>query len=425
MQNNKSRALIRRISLSAMFLAFAVVSKMLISINIPVFGAGGMKVGLSGVFTFFPAALFGPLYGGIVSCLSDVLGYVFKPDGAYIPWLSLAAFAGGFIKGLIWIIITKTANKKNIIRAVTAVLLVCAGGYGITAHAALYADGVNSTFIASQQQLPTRGQTERLALSPVSSGIIELVKYNNDVITFTALSPESGYSVTIPSNAEIDGYSRPITKIGANAFSDCSELNTLTIPSVVKTIDADAFAGLNASKINIFAADGSAAQSYAEENGMTFTAVDDSDIEQITLNLDSDNLTDGEFTVRSSDTYRKYLSGYINFMTAGLESVMLLGLLFIAIDIMIERGRKKDAAKPKHSGYFLKIFLSIFGSGLIVTTINTEILRVFLAAWNGREFWILWVPRAVEEMLVCLFQAYVISILYGVYLTRIQKHTDK
>lgn len=425
MQNSKSRTLIRRISLSAMFLAFAVVSKMLISINIPVFGAGGMKVGLSGVFTFFPAALFGPVYGGIVSCLSDVLGYVFKPDGAYIPWLSLVAFAGGFIKGLIWIIITKTAKKKNFIRVVTAVLLICMGGWGITAHVSLYADGICGSFITQQSQLPTRGQTERLSLSPVSAGIVELVKYNNDTITLTGVSPDAGAEVVLPSDADIDGYSRPITKIGSKAFSECAALGTLTIPSCVKTIADDAFDGLDISKINIISAEGSAAQSFAEQNNILFTAVSEDEIEQRTLTLTSDNPTDGIFGVKSSDTYRKYLSGYINFMTAGLECVMVLGLAFIVIDLVIEHKRKgqKDIPTSSASGYFLKIFLSIFGAGLIVTTINTEILRVFLPAWNGREFWILWAPRAVEEMLVCLFQAYVISILYGVYLTRIKKHT--
>ncbi|HBM81036.1 MAG TPA: ECF transporter S component, partial [Clostridiaceae bacterium] len=46
-----------------------------------------------------PAILFGPLYGGIASGILDVLGYMLKPDGAYIPWLTVTAIAGGIITG--------------------------------------------------------------------------------------------------------------------------------------------------------------------------------------------------------------------------------------------------------------------------------------------------------------------------------------
>ena len=69
----------------------------------------------------------------------------------------------------------------------------------------------------------------------------------------------------------------------------------------------------------------------------------------------------------------------------------------------------------------IRIFASIFGSGLIVTTINTVVLRYFtLPAWAGRAFWILWTPRALEELIICLIQAYFIAILYDVYMTRFQ-----
>ena len=56
-----------------------------------------------------------------------------------------------------------------------------------------------------------------------------------------------------------------------------------------------------------------------------------------------------------------------------------------------------------------------------MTTINTVVLRYFtLPAWAGRAFWILWTPRALEELIICLIQAYFIAILYDVYMTRFQ-----
>ncbi|MCL2518674.1 MAG: ECF transporter S component, partial [Oscillospiraceae bacterium] len=114
MPKNKfsTKKIIYRICLTAVFLAFAVVSKFFFSIPIPLFGVNGLRVGFAGVFTIFPAILFGPLYGGAASGLSDIIGYLMKPEGAYIPWLTVTAFCGGCLKGLIWILIMKRKEIK-------------------------------------------------------------------------------------------------------------------------------------------------------------------------------------------------------------------------------------------------------------------------------------------------------------------------
>jgi len=52
-------------------------------------------------------------------------------------------------------------------------------------------------------------------------------------------------------------------------------------------------------------------------------------------------------SIRSSDTYRKYLAGYVNFATIGLEIIAIAGALFILADWLIERSAKKSPADEK------------------------------------------------------------------------------
>lgn len=65
-------------------------------------GGAGLRMGISVFFSKLPALLFGPLLGGIAEGITDVLAYIIKPDGAYIPLLTLTAIFGGVLCGLLW-----------------------------------------------------------------------------------------------------------------------------------------------------------------------------------------------------------------------------------------------------------------------------------------------------------------------------------
>lgn len=58
-----------------MFLALAVITATFISIDIPLFGVKGVELNPAGIFTTFPAILFGPLYGGLVAGLTDLIAF--------------------------------------------------------------------------------------------------------------------------------------------------------------------------------------------------------------------------------------------------------------------------------------------------------------------------------------------------------------
>lgn len=398
-----------KIAVTAICIGFVAISKFF-SFTLPLFGASGMNVGFGGIFTAFPAFLFGPVFGGVASAASDLLGVIIKPTGPYNPIFTITAFCGGFIKGWIWRLLA--ARNDGRIRRVALCLLLLLGIVGGAFHIALVSDGVTSGLVSEQAELPTRGAIRAEDYNPLTKLVVHLADYNNDVITYSRYTGEAD-TVTLPSAIVYpDGYTLKVTKLGAKAFPEA--VLRVQIPESVTTIDEKAFDGLAEGSVIVGAA-GSAAQKAAEKAGIAF---EEAEVDAQTVEVDAAGVSaDGAF--KNSDTFRKYLAGYINFITLGPEGTALLGLLYIGAEALINLRRRK---RGKEGGApHIRIFASIFGSGLIVTTINTVVLRYFtLPAWAGRAFWILWTPRALEELIVCIIQAYFIAILYDVYMTRFQ-----
>lgn len=440
----RSKRLLYKMTLSAIFIGLAVVAKLFLSFRIPFFGADGMRVGMSGVFTAFPAILCGPIYGGVASASSDLIGYLIKPDGSYIPWLTLTAFLGGVLKGLIWRLFTRRPGIKT--RAAVLVSILLVGALGVSMHVSLAQDGIISGFAVSQTGLDTRGTLEAKDKSPLSAAVVSLAKYNNDVFTVTAA--DDAERIVLPSSAELDGSSRPLTKIAKGAFSDCASLSELVIPASYKTIADGAFDGLDSARVNIVCAEGSAAAKFAEKNGFAFSVSDN--IPETVLSLRSvrengdvsvKTLYSDGITVGSSDAYRKNLCTYISLSTLGLELAALIGLIYFVTDISVSRyerrheerrnspkipdGEKAGRISRHFSPYLIKIMLATVLSGIVVTTVNTKILQLVLAVYSGRSFLILWGPRVLEEIAVCTVQSFLISLLYGVYIGTVGKKSEK
>ncbi len=429
-----------KMTLCAVFIGLAVVSKLFLTIKIPLLGADGLRISLAGVFTAFPAFICGPIYGGIASAASDFIGYLIKPDGAYIPWLTLTAFAGGVLKGIIWRLFVRRPRKSVRILALSAFVIV--GALGLTVHISLISDGILNDITASQSQLATRGRMESIEKNAVSGAVVNLAKYNNDVFTVTAVSDSE--TIVLPSKADLDGYERPVTKIGGGAFSSCEDVKRIYIPSVYTSIDKEAFTGIDFSEIVIVSEKSSSAEKFASQNGISF---EEGTCEELTLKLVSvysdggysvSALQSGGFTVKSSDAYRKNLSGYISFTTVGLELIGLIGILYFVLEAAVSRyeasgtdSRDKDGKQRKKilghivNPQLVKIMLSTVISGLIVTTVNTKILQAVLAVYSGRSFIILWIPRFIEELAVCMVQSVLISVLYGVYIGTVGKKTQR
>lgn len=105
------------------------------------------------------------------------------------------------------------------------------------------------------------------------------------------------------------------------------------------------------------------------------------------------------------------------FTTFGLEVTAAVGFLLLVIDYVM---KKKFTANYVHDN-FLKLLISVGISGLIVTTINTQILRIFIPALSKKAFMAFWIPRAIEELFMSIYIAYMLSFLLHLY-RKIFKH---
>lgn len=135
---------LRKITLSALLLAIALILKTFFSFYIPLFGENGMRVGVSGVFSAMPSILFGPLYGSAVTGLSDLLGHFLKPAGPYMPLFTLTACLAGGLRGILWMAFRRR-GRKAIRIAMIVVIAVCTL-FGLTNLFMLRADGVDASF---------------------------------------------------------------------------------------------------------------------------------------------------------------------------------------------------------------------------------------------------------------------------------------
>jgi hypothetical protein len=180
----------------------------------------------------------------------------------------------------------------------------------------------------------------------------------------------------------------------------------------VTGIDPAAFSA----DITICAPPDSFAAGFAAENGFGFIETDfEGFSEKFGGGVPAPEMLKFEIT----DKFRANLAGYINFLTVGLELISFFVLAIIGIGSFITYRYEK---KPSNSffnvpreGSYIRILLAVFLPRLLVTTLNTEILRQFLTVWNDRAFIVLWIPRAAEEILSGIVQSYLIMILYAVY----------
>jgi ECF transporter S component (folate family) len=250
---NKGIQYTRQIILTGLFLALALVIREF-SYMIYIGGAPGMRISFAGIFIKFPALLFGPLFGGIAAGLLDFLGFLLKPEGAFIPWLTLTAVLGGIITGFLW----KLLKDIDVIKVSRGFLL--------------------------------------------SFAVIGFLGLVNHIILFF-----------LPSSF----WAKAIVLIG-----------------------------------------------------------------------------------KSKD-----------FSTIGLEITALIGLTLFAIDYIIQKNHNNIAI---HENY-LKLLIAIGVAGILVTTLNTYLLQAFIPALAKKGFLIFWIPRLIQELLMTVLQAYVVSFLLSIY----------
>ena len=105
---------------------------MLLAAAVVLDGFGSIRIGdaIKINFTFLPLSmigiLFGPVAGFFAGLLTDIIGYLVNPIGAFIPWLVLITGLEGLIYGMVLYNVSGEKTVKTVIRIVAARFAVCA-----------------------------------------------------------------------------------------------------------------------------------------------------------------------------------------------------------------------------------------------------------------------------------------------------------
>ena len=84
-----------RVAITAILIAMQIVLSRMLSINLPY-----LKIGFSFIPLMFASYLYGPAGGVIVATVSDIIGALAMPSGAFFPGFTVTAALTGFIFGL-------------------------------------------------------------------------------------------------------------------------------------------------------------------------------------------------------------------------------------------------------------------------------------------------------------------------------------
>lgn len=392
-----------KVTVTALLLGFAALTKFF-SLNIVIFGGSGMRVGLGGVFTTFPAIFFGPLYGGMASAASDILGCIISPIGPYNPLFTLTAFAGGFIKGLVWLLLfgRKPKNLRLTFAACFLALTLLGGAF----YVSFAVDGIAGGVIAEAGEMPSKGYVQNRNNSFLTSLVVKRVSSKD---TYSIVSAADVPVLVIPGKATVDGADVKVA-VHPSAFDALSSLEEIYIPETVSAFDFAALyakfpdAAVYLEKDGALAEKALSAGFHPEmtENFFTRMAV-----------MRADNPAFEGLVFESNQNYAKNLAGYINYAAFGTLLVGLLGLLTALGEYLWSRFRKERNGDISA----VRIFAMIFTAEMVQTTVNTVILKemTFSSAWASYPFMVVWLPRAAEGLLICLIQAYLITLLYSIF----------
>lgn len=102
----------RRLAFCALFTALGVVLGGLLSIPAMPLDSYTLKIGLGVLPVIVTAVLYGPLYGGTVGALTDLLQALIFPKGAYMPWFTVIGALFGVIPGMFFVKGQKPTLKR-------------------------------------------------------------------------------------------------------------------------------------------------------------------------------------------------------------------------------------------------------------------------------------------------------------------------
>lgn len=98
----------KRLVYLALLISLNIVLTRVASLRLVVGGIEGIRIGIGGFPVILAGIMFGPLAGGIVGAIGDVIGFYINPMGPYMPCFTLTAALTGVIPATILIPFRKT-----------------------------------------------------------------------------------------------------------------------------------------------------------------------------------------------------------------------------------------------------------------------------------------------------------------------------
>ncbi|MCF6460705.1 folate family ECF transporter S component [Clostridium sp. Cult3] len=113
----------KNIAYFGLLIALNVVLTRVGSIRI---GGGGVelvRIGFGGYPVIFAGIVFGPLAGGVVGAVGDVIGHFMSPMGPYMPHFTISAALTGIIPGVVMMLFKDQKAKSSFWKLTLAIAL--------------------------------------------------------------------------------------------------------------------------------------------------------------------------------------------------------------------------------------------------------------------------------------------------------------
>jgi len=82
-------------------IALNIVLVRVASIRLNIGAVEGIRIGFGDFPVIFAGIIFGPVAGGIVGAVGDMIGYYINPTGVYVPLITISAALKGMIPALV------------------------------------------------------------------------------------------------------------------------------------------------------------------------------------------------------------------------------------------------------------------------------------------------------------------------------------
>lgn len=113
---------------------------------------------------------------------------------------------------------------------------------------------------------------------------------------------------------------------------------------------------------------------------------------------------------KPDNRYYNLLSGVKENMALFTYGPMLIGIIGIGIYWIIQM-INNHFKNPFFQEKYFKVFVAFIIPGLIITTINTEILRLFIPALADKNIYIFLVPRLIGQVFETLYDSFMVCML--------------